>query len=325
MSQTHTISFEDHHGITSATIAPERGFNCISFKVPETPSPAENKPKSTFEVLDTLPGFMDGSARPSSSGIPILFPFPNRIKEGKFTWDDKQYQLPLNGKTHAIHGFVFDRPWRVTDHSAHAMTGEFQLSKDAPDRLELWPTDFILRVTYTVASSYLHSRFEIVNPTEKPLPWGLGTHSYFRLSLAQDDVHPKTLIQAPIKSQWVLKENIPTGEIIPVPANIDLSQSIPASLLKLDDVFTDLQEIDEKIVSHVIDEHHQRQLIQSTGPEFRELVVFTPPQRGSICLEPYTCTTDAINLSTQGFQTGWQVLAPGQIQILEISHEVRPL
>ena len=48
------------------------------------------------------------------------------------------------------------------------------------------------------------------------------------------------------------------------------------------------------------------------GPLSRELVVFTPKHRQAVCLEPYTCTTDAINLQQHGVDAGWLVLPPGQ-------------
>jgi aldose 1-epimerase len=49
----------------------------------------------------------------------------------------------------------------------------------------------------------------------------------------------------------------------------------------------------------------------TVAPDFRELVAFTPPHRQAVCLEPYTCTTDAINLQQAGIDAGWRVLAPG--------------
>jgi aldose 1-epimerase len=45
---------------------------------------------------------------------------------------------------------------------------------------------------------------------------------------------------------------------------------------------------------------------------FRELVAFTPPHRHAVCLEPYTCATDAINLQAQGIDAGLRVLQPGE-------------
>ena len=43
---------------------------------------------------------------------------------------------------------------------------------------------------------------------------------------------------------------------------------------------------------------------------FRELLLFTPPHRQAIAIEPYTCTTDAANLAARGIDSGWRVLAP---------------
>ena len=45
---------------------------------------------------------------------------------------------------------------------------------------------------------------------------------------------------------------------------------------------------------------------------FRELLLFTPPHRQSIAIEPYTCASDAPNLAAQGIDCGWQILTPGQ-------------
>ena len=49
-----------------------------------------------------------------------------------------------------------------------------------------------------------------------------------------------------------------------------------------------------------------------TSPDFRDLVVFTPPHRNAFCLEPYTCPTDAVHLQERGLDVGWRVLEPGQ-------------
>ena len=44
---------------------------------------------------------------------------------------------------------------------------------------------------------------------------------------------------------------------------------------------------------------------------FRELVLFTPPHRQSVAIEPYTCSADAQNLANRGIDSGWQVIPPG--------------
>jgi aldose 1-epimerase len=60
-----------------------------------------------------------------------------------------------------------------------------------------------------------------------------------------------------------------------------------------------------------MDERAGLQVIQTCPPIFREIVVFTPPGRAAVCIEPYTCPTDAINLTARGIDCGWRTLGPG--------------
>ena len=45
---------------------------------------------------------------------------------------------------------------------------------------------------------------------------------------------------------------------------------------------------------------------------FRECVVYTPPHREAICIEPYTCVPDAFRLERDGVNAGLRVLSPGE-------------
>ena len=51
---------------------------------------------------------------------------------------------------------------------------------------------------------------------------------------------------------------------------------------------------------------------QLASPERRGWVVFAPTNRPVICLEPYTCATDAHNLHARGLDAGMIVLPPGE-------------
>ncbi len=131
-------------------IAPGIGFNAYRWHVPEG------------ELLYADPNFFQVH-KPTRTGIPILFPFPNRIRDGRFTWEGNTYQLPTNDSSgkNAIHGFVCQRPWRVVDQGADAktawVTAEFQGSRDAPETLTLWPADYQIAVTYR----FKENQFEV--------------------------------------------------------------------------------------------------------------------------------------------------------------------
>ena len=299
------ITIKDHLSGSTAKIAPELGFNCFQFLAVVG--------ERTVDVLDSVTGFESGGQRASSSGIPILFPFPNRIRGGKFTWKGKDYVLPGTDKWgNAIHGLCMDRPWRVVRQSDDFVTGQFQLSVDAPDRRSLWPSDFVIEVDYELVRSRLRARFRISNPGQHPLPWGLGTHPYFKLPLSRESRVEDCLVEVPARKRWELENCLPTGKILDLDESTDLRDGAYVSTVKLDDVYTDLEYEGPQFDCLVVDEAAGLQVTLTCPPIFREIVAFTPPNRSAVCLEPYTCPTDAVNLSVAGREVGWRVLGPGQ-------------
>ena len=299
------ITITDHLSGSTARIAPGQGFNCFEFL-----AVVDGR---TVDVLDAVPDFERGGQRASGSGIPILFPFPNRIRGGRFAWKGADYHLPGTDKWgNAIHGLCMDRPWRVVRQSDDFVTGQFQLSVDAPDRRPLWPSDFVIEVDYELVRSRLRARFRISNPGGQLLPWGLGTHPYFKLPLGSESRLDDCLVEVPARSKWELENCLPTGQKLPVDDTSDLRDGAYLSTLKLDDVYTDLKFDGPQFDCLVMDERAGLQVALTCPPIFREIVAFTPPQRAAVCLEPYTCPTDAINMQSRGLDVGWRVLGPGQ-------------
>jgi aldose 1-epimerase len=291
----------------TARILPDLGFNCFEFK--------------TFiagqrvDVLDASPQFATGQEKPSGHGIPLLFPFPNRIRGGRYSWEGRDYEIPPAHASHdatgnAIHGFCLDRPWRVISRGADFALGQFELSKDAPDRLSFWPADFRIEVRYQVRGNKLRADIRLVNPSAVSLPWGFGTHPYFKLPLGAKSRPTHCLVQAPASEEWELIDCLPTGRRLPISEPKDLREGAYFDVLKMDDVLTGLPAGAISVDCGIMDESCGFQVTQTAGPAFRDIVVYTPPNRNAVCLEPYTCATDAINLQQRGIDAGWRVLEP---------------
>ncbi|MGD9857804.1 MAG: aldose 1-epimerase [Planctomycetaceae bacterium] len=300
------VTIRDSRSGSQATIAPERGFNCFQFLA--------FIDGRMVDVIAADGGFAAGAGGPSRDGIPILFPFPNRIRAGRYTWQGREYQLPLTGgHPNTLHGFCLDRAWRVVEQQENSVWGRFQLSVDAPDRVPYWPCDFILEVRYSIAGAALAMDVTIENPGEVPLPWGFGTHAYFKLPLAPGGGGSAAdcVIQAPAQQEWVLDQCLPTGQRRDVSRLTDLRSGAALEGRKLDHVLTGLRPAGDVIETIVRDPHAGLRTVQSFPRDFRELVVFTPPWTDAVCLEPYTCVTDAVNLQQQGVDAGWRTLAPG--------------
>lgn len=299
------ITLSDSVSGAEAKIRTDLGFNCFSFKARVN--------GDLVETLDAVAGFEQGEGKASSSGIPILFPFPSRIRGAVYEWKDRKYKLKEgDGIGNAIHGLVLDRPWRVSMADDRSAIGEFQLSVDAPDRMEQWPTDFLIELQYTLHPTALRCDIRMVNAGEEDLPWGLGTHPYFKAPLSPTSKFEDCIAQLPAADSWELVNLVPTGRKVPVDDGNDLRLGGKLGELKLDHLFTSMQVENKMIKSVVMDPQAGWQVTQVTDEIFREWVVYTPPKRPSICLEPYTCMTDAINMRKQGLDTGWRVMKPGE-------------
>lgn len=305
-----TVTITDNAAGSSATVAPTLGFSCFSF-TPVIDGRAA-------EVLWHDPQFREGNTRPSRSGIPILFPFAGRIRGGRYRYRGRDYQLETNdNQGNAIHGFVYTRPWRVIAQTGSSVTGEFQASVDDPAILELWPADFRIRATYEVSGTRLLSRYAFTSTGDGPLPWWFGTHPYFRLSLGGGQPE-KAIVRFSVGKQWELANLIPTGKVIDVPEAAEFAQGTQVGKREFDNVFTELRMAEQPWSGGVIDTAAQRTTVTRFGQPFRECVVFIPPHREAICLEPYTAVPNAFELTEQGIDAGLAELPPGESQEVQV-------
>jgi aldose 1-epimerase len=295
---------------STAAIAPALGFNCFSFAPVVAGQPVE--------VLWHDPQFRDGNTRPSRSGIPILFPFAGRIREGKYRYRGREYQLETNdNQGNAIHGFAYTRPWRVIAQTPSSVTGEFQAAVDDSKILKLWPADFRIRATYTVQDRQLLARYEFRNTGDGPLPWWFGTHPYFRLSLGGDRPED-AVIRFAVDKQWELANLIPTGKVIGVPDAAEFAAGAKISKREFDNAFSGLGIESKPWSGSVTDTAAQRTTATRFGKPFRECVIFIPPHREAICLEPYTAVPNAFELTDRGIDAGLAELLPSQSQEVQV-------
>jgi aldose 1-epimerase len=101
------------------------------------------------------------------SGSFLMAPFVGRTDHGRFEFGGESYQLPLNFGPNAMHGFVFDRPWRVTDDGV------------AIDLDERWPFGGSVTQRFELGENSLRISATISNE-EREMPAILGFHPWFR-------------------------------------------------------------------------------------------------------------------------------------------------
>jgi len=300
-----------HNDGSQAEVWPANGFNCLRWRIVVD--------GHLRDLLYTAPDW-ESNPVPTRSGIPVLFPFPNRIRDGRYSFGWKDYQLPLNDsvKQNAIHGYAPRHAWQVfgygSDQDSAWIHGDFHASVDAPETVEFWPADYRLSLIYRLTENSLRLESRVRNLGSTPLPFGLGFHPYFRFPCADESVAHYRL-HAPARSIWECVDSLPTGERQSVADAINWNTPRPINSTQLDTLYTDLGAITERpdgmlLRAELTHETLPGALQVWTNGDFRESVLFTPPHRQAVCIEPYTCGTDAINLAERKIDAGLQILPP---------------
>lgn len=306
------ISLADHHAESQVILVPERGFACIAFRL--------RRDGGAWRVLAEPPDEASLSQQATRYGIPILFPWPNRIKDGHFTFGGQEYQLPRPpGQQHASHGYARLWPWTVEQVGADADRAFCRASVTLGEHDgDAWPFPTHLIVEYSLSGldsgsgAKLSLRAEATNIGSRMMPMGFGLHPWFPLPLGPDGDRDACELRIPADSFWELDELITTGERKPIAGAFDAQAWRPLAGVHLDDVYTGLTLDDGWFAAQVRDPANGRQVSVRSDAAFREHVVYAPPNRSIVCLEPYTCPTDAFNLQARGIDAGVVILDPGE-------------
>lgn len=239
------------------------------------------------------------------TGVFILWPFPNRVREKRYTYRGQHYSLADVPRTPGalVHGLVYDRSWGFEQPSAGVqgavVTTCVEMNQQSP-YFAAFPFPSRLSLTYTLTATGISIAYNVLNMGTHPLPYGFALHPYFHLLGGAQ----RTLVCLP--ADCVMEADaqlLPTGRLLDVHttmyAMFDLGQPAPVSQLKLDHVYTGLPPTREAVIDHV--EHGLRVRI-AASQDFTHTVIYTPAHSPYICLEHQTCATDAINLHQRARQ-----------------------
>lgn len=139
----------------------------------------------------------------------------NRIKDGRFSLDGRDYQLPQNNGGNSLHGGVegFNaKIWEVVEQSAY----EVKLHYRAKDGEEGYPGNLDLWVTYTTTKdNTLRIHYEA--KTDAPTLAAFTNHAYFNLAGEGSGRVDDHVLQVLADRYTPFDDTAcPTGEILPV-------------------------------------------------------------------------------------------------------------
>lgn len=287
---------KNSEGDNYAKIIPDFGANLIELQL------------KSHQILDGFKTEEQLEANEKSRGNHLL-PFPNRIKDGRYQFEGKEYQLPINKpkEQNAIHGFTWDKPFRITDETVSQHAADIKLEYHYEGTLAGYPFPFLARYRYELNNEALSIHITVINKGHSNMPVGVGWHPYFTFHKPVDYLQ----LQLPVCNILSVDDRmIPTGESKPL-SNFDTLQTIGKT--EFDTAF-ELKGEHENYETRLRDKEKGTVIIIQQNSAFNYLQVYIPPDRKSIALEPMTCPANAFNS-----RDGLIVLKPGESIEGEIS------
>lgn len=232
----------------------------------------------------------------------ILFPFANRIKDGKYTFEGKSLKFPINvaQENNALHGLVFDKTFNLIESDIDEKFAKVVLEYEEDKQSTGFPFTYKLQLIYTFKENKMDLEMKIKNTSSNSFPFTVGWHPYFYTS----NLHDSNL-KFSAKKQMLLDNRNITVDSKP----IDSSVSIDIENNQFDDCW-------ELKTDEVVFTTPDYKLIFNATGNNNFLQVYTPPKKNTIAIEQTTGVSDSFNnkiglatlLANETYEITWSLL-----------------
>ena len=246
-------------------------------------------------------GFAETAMCTGYRGVPLL-PWPNRIEDGRYAFDGREHQLPIDrpAEHNAIHGLGTWERWQLVASTPSAV----RLGLDLAPRPG-YPFVLGLVIEYLLDEAGLAVTIRATNAGADPLPFGAGHHPYFmpRASLGAARLRVPATTYLPPGAR-----GLPGAETAVADTAFDLRRGRTIDDLQLDHCFGALERGADGRARIELDD-----LVLWMDAGFRWVQLYSGDKlpegerRRSLAIEPMTCPPNA-------FRSGRDllVLRPGE-------------
>lgn len=185
------------------------------------------------QLLDPYPveAMCDGA-----HGTPLI-PWPNRLADGRYRFDEADHQVALTepSKANAIHGLLRWRPWQVATKEPDRVVMRAEVFP-----LQGYPFHLDVQVAYQLSEEGLVVTTRAVNLGDRTCPYGCGHHPYLSAGSATLD-ECELQLGAATRIVTDPRRQLPIGTeaVIGTPFDFNARQRIGA--LQIDSAYADLE------------------------------------------------------------------------------------
>ena len=228
----------------------------------------------------------------------MLMPWPNRIRDGRYSFGDRDLQLSLSeaARGNASHGLVRWAAWSLEELSSASVSLTYRLMAQSG-----YPWTVDLHVLYDLSADGLTVTQTATNLSSSPAPYASGAHPYLRVGSGGVDDWELTV---PASSRLLVDEQlIPVGSESVEGTPYDFRISRPVRDTVVDHAFGDLDRDSSGVATVTVrdpssgdgvalwmdDRHHWIQVFTAE---------LDPVPRQAVAVEPMTSPPDAFRSGT---------------------------
>ncbi len=289
-----TACLSDRTGALAAEFVPSAGMLCCSLR------------HRGQELLAQNAGVGAYAERGKTMGIPLLYPWANRLAGFDYSVDGRAVTVPRDAMRIAldtnglpIHGVIGSRlPWQLDGEpapDARELIARVQWSAERPELFDVFPFRHDLEYRAVLLDDGLRIEVTVHACGQDSVPVAFGFHPYLSPPGASRE---RWLVELPPMRELALDaQQIPVG-----PERAQPARSFPLAALEFDDGF---DEVADSARFAVADGERRIELELLDG--YRCAQVYAPTGGRFICFEPMTAPANALCSGD-----GLRLLAPGE-------------
>lgn len=224
----------------------------------------------------------------------LLMPWPNRIRDGAYSFDGRDLQLGLTepSRGNASHGLARWAAWTPEEHATSSVSLSYRLMAQSG-----YPWTVDLHVLYDLSADGLTVTQTATNLSDRPAPYASGAHPYLTAGEGPVDDWELTL---PAALRLLPDDRLlPVGEEQVADTAYDFRVARPVRDLRLDHAFGDLERDEDGTATTLVrdprtglgaalwvDRHHGWLMVFSADDGWH-------PPRQALAVEPMTAPPDA--------------------------------
>lgn len=206
---------------------------------------------------------------------PVLFPIVGKLANDRYSYEAKSYELKQ-------HGFARDMDFELVGETAESLSYQLLPSKETRQR---YPFEFALWIKYRLEGNGLGVQYEVMNNSQKVMPFSIGAHPGFALNWGKDRVEDYFLeFEKPetLDAHLLGKDNLLSSKTERVLEN-DNVLPLRRDMFDRDAlIFLDLKSEKVRLGSY---KHKNRVTIEFPG--FPYLGIWAKPGAPFVCIEPW--------------------------------------